>query len=173
MTCEVVEISGAAVGPGDDVVGVEVGRRVAAGELTDTSVPDLQRATLRTGRETFRTTKAEHLSSARDQYGLHLRCTQRPFGGRRLDRAVALYVAGARVDGRSRGNVCGSQTRRSRGNVQCLGVDVDHDQRVVVGRLTWQRLQVGGGHVDQGRDPIPFAAAGAVARRRAWTYHGG
>ena len=147
--------------PGDDVVGVEVGRRVAAGELADTSVPDLQRATLRTGRETLRTTKAENLSSAPDQYALDPCRTQQPFGGRRLDRAVALHVAGARVDG------------RSRGNVQGLSVHVNHDDGVVVRGLTWQRLQVGGGHVDQGLDPIPFAAAGAVARRRAWTCHGG
>ena len=50
MTCEVVEISGAAVRPGDDVMGVEVGGRVAAGELANPVVVDFQRATLRAGR---------------------------------------------------------------------------------------------------------------------------
>ena len=106
---QVVEISRAAVRPGTNVVGVEVSGRVAAGELANALVADLQRAALRPRRLALRTAQAEHLATASDQHALDPCRTQQPFRGGRLDRAVALYVAGARGDG------------RSRGNVQCLG----------------------------------------------------
>ena len=70
---EVVEIGRAAVRPGEDVVGVEVGGGMAARELADALVTDLQRPALGSGGQTPRTAQAEHLASASHQHALHLR----------------------------------------------------------------------------------------------------
>jgi len=135
-------------------MGVEVGRRVAAGELADALVADLQGAALGSGGKALRTAQAEHLPASRHEHALDPRRTEQPLRCGGLDRTVALHVAGAGLDRRSRGNVRAGGVRRSRGNVQGLGVDVDDHDCVVVDWFTGQRLEVGRRDVHECLDPV-------------------
>jgi len=122
----VVEISRAAVRPGDDVVRIEAVVAVAARELTGPVVTDTECAALGAGCEAFGAAQCEHSPVPIDHDALQRRGTHQPLSGLGLDRPGSVHVTDARRErcgpsgyrrgllvGRSRGNVFG----RSRGNV--------------------------------------------------------